>query len=180
MNTQTIETPVLPASRPDVAKCVNTNNLFLSLGLFLLGILILYFALQFEDNTSALSMLLMVTGTALLFFSVFRFFMKSKKTVYLPTKSEIKKSSLFFDPVYLDTLSEMLKSGNFIQDKTVPGLHSGNIRMDMRVSRDKKFARVQLFRYIPYTYSAVSPVFYFTGESAESFCAFLKAAKQPA
>lgn len=178
MNNQIIEAPVLPASHPDVVKCVNTNNLFLSVGLLLLGAIIFYCAFQLEDNTSALSMLLMVAGIALLFFGVFRLFLKSKKTVYFPTKSEIKESSLFFDPVHLDTLSAMLESENFIQDKSISSIHSGNIRMDLQVSQDRKFAGVQLFRYIPYTYSTISPVYYFTGTSAEAFCNFLKATKK--
>ena len=54
---------------------------------------------------------------------------------------------------------------------------SGNIRMDVILSADKKFAAVQLFQFIPYTYQPITSVQYFTDEQASAVIAFLAKSK---
>ena len=54
---------------------------------------------------------------------------------------------------------------------------SGNIRMDVILSADKKFAAVQLFQFIPYTYQPITSVQYFTNEQASAVIAFLAKSK---
>ena len=54
---------------------------------------------------------------------------------------------------------------------------SGNIRMDVILSADKKFAAVQLFQFVPYTYQPITSVQYFTNEKASAIVAFLSKSK---
>ena len=50
---------------------------------------------------------------------------------------------------------------------------SGNVRMDVMISQDNKFAALQLFQFVPYTYTPVTSVRYFTGSEAAAVSAFL-------
>ena len=45
--------------------------------------------------------------------------------------------------------------------------------MDYMYSKDRKFAAVQLFQFVPYTYQPVTAVHYFTNDAAAAVAAFL-------
>ena len=49
--------------------------------------------------------------------------------------------------------------------------------MDVILSADKKFAAVQLFQFVPYTYQPITSVQYFTNEQASAVIAFLSKSK---
>ena len=110
---------------------------------------------------------------ALFLVGVFRLFWKSKEIVYLPTGSVAKEQSIFFDLKHLDELTDMVKSGDFSLQSTAKGGTSGNLRLDVMLSEDKKFAAVQLFQFVPYTYNPITSVRYFTNGEAASIAAFL-------
>ena len=55
--------------------------------------------------------------------------------------------------------------------------NSGNIRLDIILSEDKKFASVQLIQFDPYTYNPLTSVQYFTNGEAASVAAFLAKSK---
>ena len=65
----------------------------------------------------------------------------------------------------------------YLPTKSVAKEHSGNIRMDVILSADKKFAAVQLFQFVPYTYQPITSVQYFTNEKASAIVAFLSKSK---
>ena len=132
---------------------------------------------EMEDRSSTISMGLMVLGTALFLIGVFRLFWKSKEIVYLPTGSVAKEQSIFFDLKHLDELTDMVKSGDFSMQSTAKGGTSGNLRLDVMLSEDRKFAAVQLFQFVPYTYNPVTSVRYFTNGEAASIAAFLTKTK---
>ena len=62
-------------------------------------------------------------------------------------------------------------------DSKIKSEASGNIRMDVILSADKKFAAVQLFQFVPYTYQPITSVQYFTNEKASAIVAFLSKSK---
>lgn len=74
-------------------------------------------------------------------------------------------------------LKEMVKSGMFPVDTMLKSESSGNIRMDVILSEDKKFAAVQLFQFVPYTYNPITSVQYFTNGEASAVAAFLSKCK---
>ena len=45
--------------------------------------------------------------------------------------------------------------------------------MDVILCADNKFAAVQLFQFVPYTYQPVTAVHYFTNDAAAAVAAFL-------
>ncbi len=85
--------------------------------------------------------------------------------------------SVLFDLKHLDALNIVVNSGSFSADSKIKSEASGNIRMDVILSADKKFAAVQLFQFVPYTYQPITSVQYFTNEKASAIVAFLSKSK---
>ena len=100
-------------------------------------------------------------------------FWKSKEMVYLPTGSVTKERSMFFDLKHIGELTEMIERGNPDCEAGIKSESSGNVRMDIMISQDNKFAALQLFQFVPYTYTPVTSVRYFTGSEAAAVSAFL-------
>lgn len=117
-------------------------------------------------------MALMVCGTVLILGGIFRIFWKSKQLIYLPTGSVATKRSLFFDLKYLNRLTDMLDNLS-AEVAGVKSGASGNVRMDVMITKDSKFVAVQLFQFVPYTYIPVTKVKYFTGTEAAALSTFI-------
>lgn len=173
MTTPAIDATIFASSHPDIAKRTSVSGLIFSGLMLLIGVLAFVSTFEMEDRSSTLSMGLMVLGTGLFLIGVFRLFWKSKEVVYLPTGSVAKEQSLFFDLKYMDQLKDIVKSGSFPADTNLKGGASGNIRMDVILSEDKKFAAVQLFQFVPYTYNPITSVQYFTNGEASAVADFL-------
>ena len=177
MATQAIDATIFASTHPDIAKRTSVSGLIFSVAMLLLGILIFASTFEVTDRSSTLSMLLMVLGTAFFLLGIFRLFWKSKEIVYLPTGSVAKERSMFFDLKYIGKLTEMIENGNLDSEAGVKSESSGNVRMDIMISQDNKFAALQLFQFVPYTYTPVTSVRYFTGSEAAAVSAFLSKCK---
>lgn len=170
---QTIDVTIFASSHPDIAKRTSISGILLSSVMLLMGVLAFASTFELEDKSSTVSMALMVLGTGLFLMGIFRFFWKSKEVVYLPTGSVARERSLFFDLKYMDALANMVNSGSFSANTNIKSEASGNIRLDIILTEDKKFAAVQLFQFVPYTYQPITSVQYFTNEQASAIAAFL-------
>ena len=177
MTTPAIDATIFASSHPDIAKRTSVSGLIFSGIMLLIGVLAFISTFEMEDRSSTLSMGLMVLGTGLFLIGIFRLFWKSKEVVYLPTKSVAKEHSVFFDLKHMDALKSLVNSGSFSADSKIKSEASGNIRMDVILSADKKFAAVQLFQFVPYTYQPITSVQYFTNEEASAIVAFLSKSK---
>ena len=167
MATQAIDATIFASTHPDIAKRTSVSGLIFSVAMLLLGILIFASTFEVTDRSSTLSMLLMVLGTAFFLLGIFRLFWKSKEVVYIPTGSITKERSVFFDLKHMGKLKEMIEKSE----------GSGNVRLDVILSQDNKFAAVQLFQFVPYTYTPVTSVHYYTGNDAATISAFLAKCK---
>ncbi len=175
--TQTIDATIFASTHPDIAKRTSVSGVLISSVMLLIGILAFVSIFELDDKSSTASMALMVLGTGLFLMGIFRLFWKSKEVIYLPTKSVAKEHSVFFDLKHVDTLMDFVNSGSFSTDLKIKSEASGNIRMDVMLSADKKFAAVQLFQFVPYTYQPITPVQYFTNEEASAVVVFLSKSK---
>lgn len=175
--TQTIDATIFASTHPDIAKRTSVSGVLISSVMLLIGILAFASIFELDDKSSTASMALMVLGTGLFLMGIFRLFWKSKEVIYLPTKSVAKEHSVFFDLKHVDTLMDFVNSGSFSTDLKIKSEASGNIRMDVMLSADKKFAAVQLFQFVPYTYQPITPVQYFTNEEASAVVVFLSKSK---
>lgn len=173
MSTQTIETTLYTSGHPDIAKRTSVSGLIITAAMLLIGILLFTSIVEVNDKSSAISMGLMVLGTILVLLAVFRLFWKTKEMVYLPTGSVARQQSFFFDLKHMEKLKEMIEQGKPECDSQVKSEASGNVRMDVMLSKDNKFAAIQLFQFVPYTYMPVTSVRYFTGTEAATVSSFL-------
>lgn len=173
MSTQTINATVFASTHPDITKRTSVSGLIVSLIMLAAGVLLFASLLEISDKSSTASMALLVAGTALTLFGVFRLFWKSKEIVYLPTGSVTKERSIYFDLKHLGKLTEMLEHKLINAESEIKSNASGNVRMDVMLSQDSKFAAVQLFQFVPYTYVPVTSVCYFTGDDATAVSTFL-------
>ncbi len=177
MATQTIDATIFASSHPDIAKRTSISGIVFSCIMLLVGILSFASTFELEDKSSTISMALMVFGTGLFLIGIFRMFWKSKEVVYVPTGSVAKERSAFFDLKHMDKLKELVNSGNFSIDSEIKSEASGNLRMDVILSEDNKFAAIQLFQFVPYTYQPITTVHYFTNGEAATVAAFLAKSK---
>lgn len=178
MATQAIDATVFASIHPDIAKRTSVRGLIFSVVMVLLGVFLLASTFEVHASSTTLSMALMVLGTGFFLLGIFRLFWKSRETVYLPTGSVTKERSLFFDLKHMEKLREMI-DGNKLSSETA-GIKcegSGNVRMDIILSQDNKFAAIQLFQFVPYTYTPVTSVHYYTGSDATSVATFLSKCK---
>lgn len=177
MSTQTIDATIFASSHPDIAKRTSVSGLLFSGLMLVAGVLAFVSTFEMEDRSSTLSMGMMVIGSGLFLIGIFRLFWKSKQVVYVPTGSIAREQSIFFDLKHMDELKSMVKAGTFPADTKMKGEASGNIRMDVILSEDKKFAAVQLFQFVPYTYNPITSVQYFTNGEASAVAVFLSKCK---
>lgn len=175
---QTMDATIFASSHPDIVKRTCISGIIFSFLMLLLGVLAFVFTFELHTHSSALSMGVMVLGTALCLIGIFRLFWKSKEVVYAPTGSVARERAVFFDLKHKDTLKDIITSGSFSVPAAIPSESSGNLRLDVIFSEDKKFAAVQLFQFVPYTYQPITAVRYFTNESAAAVYAFVMNSKQ--
>ena len=173
MATQTIDATLFASSHPDIVKRTSVSGLIFSVAMLLVGVFIFASIFEMSDKSSTLSMALMVLGTAFVLLGVFRLFWKSKEVVYLPTGSVTKERSVFFDL----KLTDMIENEQLNGETEIKSSGSGNVRMDVMISQDNKFAAVQLYQFVPYTYTPVTSVRYYTGSDAVAVSTFLEKCK---
>lgn len=168
-NTISADAILFSTAHPDIVKRTSLSSVILSAILCIVGAGAFATSLKMGDSSSTISMLFMAGGTILFLLAVYRLFWRSKEWVYIPTGSVAKEGSCFFDVCDLEALNDALDKKTFTSHKDVRVKTNGNMRMDYMISRDKKFAAVQLFRFVPYTYEPASSVIYYTGNDASAF-----------
>lgn len=163
----------------DLEQRINKSAVGLSVALCVAGLALFGVIFTLTDKGSALSMALMVAGTALLLYGIFKLIWHSKEMVYTPTDSVAQLQSTYFDTTHLAGLTRLLEQSTFSTEmQPIESVPSGNVRLDWISSRDHQFAAVQLFQYVPYTYTPVSEVRCFTGSEAAAFLVFLDKCKR--
>lgn len=165
---------LLATPHPHITKQVNSVSVITSAVIALAGVLLVYFPLVIDESSSTLSMLLLTIGTILILAALYCLFWKSTSMVYTPTGGVLREASCFTEADDLPVLQRMLEKKVFEQAPTVTFKQSGNGRMDYLISKDGKFAAVQLFRFIPYTYEPVSDIYYYTDADATAFLHFME------
>ncbi len=127
-----------------------------------------------KNSHQTLSIAALSAGIVMLAWGVYKIACCSKREIYLPSGSEIKKKTLFFDSKQTSLLQEYIHSGNFTPSTLVHTVSNGCIKMEIIRSVDRKFAGVQLLEFEPYYYKPVTPIYYYKGEQAESLYRFVE------
>lgn len=167
-------TTLFSAKHTHISKHTNLSSVVVSIVIALVGVTSVYLSLQMDAASTTLSMSLLTLGTILILIALYRIFWKSVEFVYTPTGSVVREGSYFSEVEDLPVLQRLMESKNFEQAQPVAFKQSGNGRMDYMISKDGKFAAVQLFRFIPYTYEPVSGIYYYTDADAQALLHYLE------
>lgn len=176
-NDLSVDSTLLSVLHPQLARHMSKNSIFISSLVGLLGIIFILLPIFGENFSSTINMLLLTLGTIFLLVALYRFFWKSTEIVYIPSGSKISEGSCFFDSCDFEDLADAMICRNFSLSKKVALKQNGNIRLDYLVSKDRQFAAVQLFRFVPYAYEPATEVYYYMGNDAVLFARYLNIKK---
>lgn len=174
MLSQSIDATIFASEHPNIAKRTSVSGIIFSSVMILVGLGALILSNRSGEHATPLTIAMLLVGTVLVIFGVLRLVWKNKEAVYLPTGSVTKEKSFFFDLKYLDTLKNCVTTGHFSLTEDAHCESSGNIRMDVIFSEDRRFAAVQLFQFVPYAYNPITSVVYYTNNEVDTLSSFLK------
>ena len=162
------------ASDGKVIRRKSTLSLLLSLVILAAGVVLLIVASGMAEKTGVSYTASLVFGIIAVGAGLGMLFFGNKQWVYMPTKSKITVHSKFIDPSQFDAVCQAI----YMRDPSLLGkglqtVERSGVRIDMYVSADGEFAAAQTFRYVPYTYSAVTPVCCAYGEQARELSRLL-------
>lgn len=161
------------SSYPTIEKRISVPGVALSLVMLLAGIVLFLFVWLWDLHTSTASMALMVAGIALVLWAVFRLFWKANKQIYTPTGSVVEERTLYFGQEDLNRLVDCFENRVWERAQGVRATVHGGVRMDILASKDGQFAAVQLFQYVPHTYTPVTSICTYEGTDAGKVADFL-------
>lgn len=159
---------MLGCKYPAMKKSTNIAILLFSIFLCLLGISM--FVLVLNENSFSLygKFILMLLGMVFLLWGVFESFWRSQRVVYGETKSLIKETILFFDLRYQKELKRMIEEKRMDVDIKLDNIGQDVICMNILLSKDCRFAAVQLFCPDPYICKPISsPSFFYDSETVQ-------------
>ena len=165
------------SSHPDIVKKLILKSALLSSVYAEAGIVILIIAFVLGESFMELSMLCLVVGIVLVALGLFRVFFCSRRDVYLPTESLVKQRVLFFDLKCEPELRRCIESGDFTLTEPVESVSNGCVKLEVLSSADGQFVGLQLFEFIPYAYSPVTDMKYYTNQQAESINRVIRSVK---
>ena len=164
--TTQVEETLFSAAHPQLEKQTSVKQILLSSCIVLFGVMGIVLSLVMDKSESTLCMAFLTIGILLMLFALYRFFTKSKEMIYKPTGSEVRSDSLYMDSVELQSLKQMMVKNEFSTSSRLVFKEGGNGRLDYMVSKDGRFMAIQLLQFVPYTYEAVTGVYYYTDNDA--------------
>jgi hypothetical protein len=164
--TTPVEETLLSATHPQLEKHISVKQIIVSSSIALSGVIGIIFSFVVDKSESTLSMAFLSIGIILMLFALYRLFTKSKETIYKPTGSKISLGSLYMDTVELQNLKQMMVKNEFSSSSRLAFKEGGNGRLDYQMSKDGRFVAIQLLQFVPYTYEAVTGVYYYTDDDA--------------
>ena len=164
---QVVET-LFSTTHPQLDKHISVKQILVSSLIALVGVVGVVLSCVVDESDSTLCMALLTVGILLMLFALYRFFTKRYETVYKATGSEVRSGTLYMDAVELQNLQRMMEKNDFSASSRLAFKDGGNGRLDYMISKDGRFVAVQLLQFVPYTYEAVTGMFYYTDDDAIS------------
>ena len=155
-------------THPQLDKHISVKQILVSSLIALVGVVGIVLSCVVDESDSTLCMALLTVGILLMLFALYRFFTKRSETVYKATGSEVRSGTLYMDAVELQNLQRMMEKNDFSASSRLAFKEGGNGRLDYMISKDGRFVAVQLLQFVPYTYEAVTGLFYYTDDDAIS------------
>ena len=170
------EVPMLfQVGHPDIVQRMDVRGLVATAFMIFVGIVFLISISTFEDPSSSLSLFLLVAGVSLILVALSRLLCRTRCSVYQPTGSPLVERTYFFPMKHLPVLKALVARGcDGISCSSLHATPGGSVRLDVLQSRDHSFVALQLFEFIPYSYTPLAPPSYFQGSQAADLAALLR------
>ena len=165
--TPVVET-LFSAAHPQLDKQISVKQILVSSCVALCGVTGIVLFCVTDKSDSTLCMAFLSIGVLLMLFALYRFFTKSKVTIYKPTGSEVRQGILYMDTVELQSFKQMMVKNDFSGSSRLAFKEGGNGRLDYLASKDGKFVALQLLQFVPYTYETVTGVYYYIDDDASA------------
>ena len=157
------------AQRPnerDIQKRFNSRNA-ISSSILIIGVFMVSLTLTMHTTDSnILSLVLMVCGGSMAIYGMIRILSHASRTVYAPTGSTIKEYHLYYSPEHFDTLQHIIGANGVPECIPVSQADNTTVRLDILMSEDKKFARLQLLKYENYIFHPATDMFFYSTPEA--------------
>lgn len=165
------------SSNQDIRQRFNVKKTIIGVIVLLIGLCHLPEAiLLIMDGISLDSILYLIGNILLCLLGIYQLKFRSREMRYLLT-SVVKEKNYSFNLKYLEPLKEMIESGNFSNNINIEKGTGGNLRLDVLMSADKKFAAVRLLQFIPYSYIPVMDMQYLRNDKIAALENFLEHSK---
>ena len=115
---------------------------------------------RFNSRNAISSVILIVIGVFI------RILSHASRTVYAPTGSTIKEYHLYYSPEHFDTLQHIIDANGVPECIPVSQADNTTVRLDILMSEDKKFARLQLLKYENYIFHPATDMFFYSTPEA--------------
>jgi hypothetical protein len=96
-----------------------------------------------------IALIVFITGLVRLFFN-------HKSDYYTVTGSRVRSSTYYFKMEDYNLLTNSLNTGYYEKVPLLKDENHTGVRVDFKITLDRKFATFQIFRYIPFRYEADS------------------------
>lgn len=160
--------------RDDVRLKANTPSMIKAVAMIVAGVALFSLSISLQPKSREISMGIIVVGGALILTGMFILLSRPKMLVYLPTGSRLDEHFLFFGREDLKALTSIIEEESIIeQSGKLKSKDSGNVRLNILVSRDNKFASVQICEYEGFGFEPTSRAAYFCDESAQAVADFV-------
>lgn len=169
MNSYNNDTTLFNVTNNEIKKRTNSKQAIIAFLLLIVGLCICIIGLPYQDTQTSLFLTIFILGLLIIGYGCIRLLSKSKELVYTKTDSRITKKTLFFDMKNLITLQRNIENSSFPIENKLESIHNGNVRMDVLMSEDGKFAGVQFFSYQSYLFAPATPIYYYHDEDAQAF-----------
>lgn len=145
-----------------------------ALVVIIVGIVIGGIALLFDDLNSSIPSFLFTLSILLILGGVVKLLVSRTCYVYLPTQSRMKSATYYFDVRESDIIQDCLQMKRFDELARLERRHDNGVKVDILCAENGNFTAVQVSEYIPYTFEAITPVMYYSGEEARRLAVALK------
>lgn len=161
--------------RDDVKLKLNMMSIIKAIVMIVAGIALFAMTISLKIDSREISMGLIVLGGAIILIGLFILLSRPKKLVYLPTNSRLVEHFLFFERGDLKQLKAIVEDESIIgKDETLKSKDDGNVRLDILISKDNKFASMQICEYEGFNYEPTSRAAYFCDEGAQAVADFVR------
>lgn len=172
MEEKTSESKINLENIREIKSVKNNGMIIVSVILIIAGIAAMVYGFA-QQGSSAMNIALLTAGIVLLILGVVLAATKSKKVIYETTGSPAKVRTYYFNRSDLEHMRTLLEHSGFSLAKPIAFCPGGNVKMDVIVSGDNRFAAAQIFEYVPFEYHAATRPHAYNDVQAGDFISFL-------